>query len=87
MKSSGAMIDESQRIVCPQGCERLLSEVELGVVFGRTTSNVSRENALDHVAGYTIALDMTAGDILVSREFFGFFACSQTCGDFILAVA
>ena len=34
-------------------------EVELVVVIGRTASQVSREQALEHVYGYTIGLDMT----------------------------
>ncbi len=34
-------------------------EVELGLVIGKTCSDVSRDAALDYVAGYAIALDMT----------------------------
>lgn len=34
--------------------------VELGVVIGRKGSNISKENAMDFVAGYCLALDMTA---------------------------
>jgi 2-keto-4-pentenoate hydratase/2-oxohepta-3-ene-1,7-dioic acid hydratase in catechol pathway len=34
-------------------------EIELAVVIGRTADRVSRENALSHVAGYCIGLDMT----------------------------
>ncbi len=34
-------------------------EVELAVVIGSWCRNVSRERALDHVVGYTVALDMT----------------------------
>ncbi len=37
-------------------------ECELAVVIGRTAKNVSRENALDHVIGYTIANDVSARD-------------------------
>jgi 2-keto-4-pentenoate hydratase/2-oxohepta-3-ene-1,7-dioic acid hydratase in catechol pathway len=33
--------------------------VELAVVIGRVASRVTRENALDHVLGYTVGLDMT----------------------------
>lgn len=33
-------------------------EVELGVVIGKGGRNISREDALNHVAGYAIALDM-----------------------------
>jgi 2-keto-4-pentenoate hydratase/2-oxohepta-3-ene-1,7-dioic acid hydratase in catechol pathway len=34
-------------------------EVELAAVIGSWCRNFSRERALDHVAGYTVALDMT----------------------------
>lgn len=34
-------------------------EVELAVVIGSWCRNVSRERAMDHVVGYTVALDMT----------------------------
>ncbi len=37
-------------------------EGELAVVIGRAARNVSRENALDHVLGYTIANDVSARD-------------------------
>lgn len=67
MKSTSAFIDETEFIRKPLGCSKLLTEVELGVVFGKTTSNVSRNEAMNHVAGYTVALDMTAGDFLVKK--------------------
>jgi 2-keto-4-pentenoate hydratase/2-oxohepta-3-ene-1,7-dioic acid hydratase in catechol pathway len=34
-------------------------EVELGLVIGKTAANVSKAEALDYVAGYCIALDIT----------------------------
>jgi len=34
-------------------------EVELGVIIGSTCHMVSKQNAMSHVAGYSIALDMT----------------------------
>lgn len=37
-------------------------EVELGVVIGRTACDVSEEEAMNYVAGYALALDMTAQD-------------------------
>jgi 2-keto-4-pentenoate hydratase/2-oxohepta-3-ene-1,7-dioic acid hydratase in catechol pathway len=39
-------------------------EMELGVVFGRETRNVTRERALDHVAGYMIVNDITNRDLV-----------------------
>lgn len=37
-------------------------EVELAVVIGRTARRVGVENALDHVFGYTLCIDMSARD-------------------------
>ena len=37
-------------------------ECELAVVIGKTAKNVSRENALDYVMGYTCANDVSARD-------------------------
>ena len=38
-------------------------EAELGVVIGRTARNVSEEDALDHVFGYTCINDVSARDL------------------------
>jgi acylpyruvate hydrolase len=38
-------------------------EVELGVVIGKKASQISAQQAMEHVAGYTLALDMTARDL------------------------
>ena len=40
--------------------------MELGVVIGRAGSNIKEENAFKHVAGYAIALDLTARDLQVN---------------------
>jgi len=42
-------------------------EIELAAVIGRTASNVSVDDALDYVAGYTIANDLSARDAM-ARE-------------------
>jgi 2-keto-4-pentenoate hydratase/2-oxohepta-3-ene-1,7-dioic acid hydratase in catechol pathway len=39
-------------------------EVELAAVIGRPARNVTLETALDHVAGYTIANDLSARDAM-----------------------
>ncbi|QAA94478.1 fumarylacetoacetate hydrolase family protein [Pollutimonas thiosulfatoxidans] len=38
-------------------------EVELGIVIGKAGRDISPENALDHVFGYTIVNDITARDL------------------------
>lgn len=46
-------------IVIPTGAE-VHHEVELGVIIGKGGKNIHRRDALSHVAGYCLALDMTA---------------------------
>jgi 2-keto-4-pentenoate hydratase/2-oxohepta-3-ene-1,7-dioic acid hydratase in catechol pathway len=45
-------------------------EVELGVVIGKETKNVSVENALDFVFGYTIGEDISDRDLQKSEKQF-----------------
>ena len=43
-------------------------ELELAAVIGRTAFHVGREDALDHVAGYTIANDLTTRDLVFRKD-------------------
>lgn len=43
-------------------------EVELAAVIGRTTVDVSADKALDHVAGYAVANDVSARDVQLSES-------------------
>lgn len=47
------------------GLLTIMDTVELGVVIGRGGANIKISNAQSHVAGYCIALDMTARDLQV----------------------
>jgi len=61
-KFANAIVDPGDPILRPRGSSQLDWEVELGVVIGRTARFVSREQALDYVAGYTIVNDASARD-------------------------
>jgi 2-keto-4-pentenoate hydratase/2-oxohepta-3-ene-1,7-dioic acid hydratase in catechol pathway len=61
-KWTNAILDPGEPILRPRGCEKLDWEVELGVVIGRPARYVSRDQALDHVFGYTIVNDVSARD-------------------------
>lgn len=43
-------------------------ELELAVVIGREAFRVSREDALDHIAGYTIVNDITTRDLVFRKD-------------------
>ncbi len=61
-KWANAILDPGEPFVRPRGSSQLDWEVELGVVIGRTARHVSREEALEHVFGYTIVNDVSARD-------------------------
>lgn len=42
-------------------------EAELGVIIGEKCDNVTTDNALNYVAGYCLALDMTGMDFIVRK--------------------
>jgi 2,4-didehydro-3-deoxy-L-rhamnonate hydrolase len=44
-------------------------ELELGVVIGRTCSNISADQAMDHVAGYTVSNDISTRDVMFRPKF------------------
>ncbi len=64
MKQPGAAQDPGAPIVLPThlASHAVDYEAELAVIIGRTAKNVSREQALDHVLGYTCANDVSARD-------------------------
>lgn len=59
MKATSAIVGAFDDVMIPPGSEKTDWEVELGVVIGDAARNVSREAALDHVAGYLIVNDVS----------------------------
>jgi 2-keto-4-pentenoate hydratase/2-oxohepta-3-ene-1,7-dioic acid hydratase in catechol pathway len=59
LKATSSLIGAGQRIELVHLDRRNDHEVELAVVIGKPARNVSAANALDHVAGYCIGLDIT----------------------------
>ena len=58
-KATSAITGPFDVIKIPQGSTHTDWEVELGVVIGKTCYNVSEDNALDYVAGYFTANDVS----------------------------
>ncbi|MEX2504379.1 MAG: fumarylacetoacetate hydrolase family protein [Egicoccus sp.] len=56
-KPVSALNGHEGHVVRPERCEWLNYEGEIAIVIGRTTRNVSQEQAWDHIAGYTVAND------------------------------
>jgi acylpyruvate hydrolase len=63
---ANAIIGPEERIVIPPMSDQIDYEAELAVVIGRRARYVSAENAVQHVAGYTIFNDVSARDLQFS---------------------
>lgn len=53
-------------IQLPRSLGTIFYELELGVVIGQRGSNIAESEALEYVAGYFLALDMTAKEFIVN---------------------
>jgi 2-keto-4-pentenoate hydratase/2-oxohepta-3-ene-1,7-dioic acid hydratase in catechol pathway len=65
-----AVVGPGATIVKPRGTQKYDWEIELAVVIGKTARYVTSDRALEHVAAYTIALDMSARDFNMAPEQF-----------------
>lgn len=63
----GTLAGHQEVVVMPAHTQKLDWEAELAVVIGRHASNVSEADALQHVAGYSCANDLSARDNLVRQ--------------------
>ena len=59
MKATSCISGPNDDVVTPRGSTKLDWEVELGVVIGTEARYVTREQALDHVAGYCVVNDVS----------------------------
>ncbi|MBT7266865.1 MAG: fumarylacetoacetate hydrolase family protein, partial [Rhodospirillaceae bacterium] len=59
LKSNSSLVGASEGVALRFVENRNDHEVELAVIIGKAGTNITAENALDHVAGYAIGLDMT----------------------------
>ena len=67
-------------ITIPKGSHKTDWEVELGVVIGAETLHVSEETAMDHVAGYFVANDVS--ERAFQSEFGGQWTKGKSCDTF-----
>lgn len=64
---NSSIIDPGDPIRLPPFTDKVDWEVELAVVIGKEACCVSEEDAVDHIAGYTIVNDVSARDIQLSE--------------------
>lgn len=59
MKATSALAGPQDPFTLPKGAEAMDWEIELAAVIGHAARHVSEEDALSHVAGYTIMNDLS----------------------------
>ncbi|GAM21161.1 hypothetical protein SAMD00019534_043360, partial [Acytostelium subglobosum LB1] len=63
LKPMSSYVRQGSPIEIPRQTNDVHHEVELGVVIGKRGRDITSANAMDHVGGYTLALDLTARDL------------------------
>jgi 2,4-didehydro-3-deoxy-L-rhamnonate hydrolase len=67
MKATSCIVGPNDQVVIPRGSKKTDWEVELGVVIGTRASYVTKERALDHVAGYLVVNDVSEREYQTER--------------------
>ena len=62
LKPNSSLVGPSGTVILPKISKHVDFECELCAVIGKTAKNVSAENALDHVFGYTMCWDISIRD-------------------------
>lgn len=62
-KFPSSVVGPDDDVVLPAPESQVDYEVELAIVIGRAGKNISRENAYDHVFGYTLVNDISGRDV------------------------
>lgn len=63
LKPESSVIFDRQSIIIPRMSTCLHHEVEMGIVIGKEGKNIPKEEAMTHIFGYVVALDITARDL------------------------
>lgn len=69
LKLSNTVIGDGDTIQMPPETQMLDWEVELAAVIGKRGRRISVDDALDHVAGYTVINDISARDLNVRSDY------------------
>ena len=63
LQAPSSIVASGQKVFKPAFTNQLDFEIELGIVIGKKAKNVSTDDALEFVAGYTVFNDISARDI------------------------
>ena len=67
MKALNCLQGPNDNVMLPRGSVKTDWEVELGIVVSKKARYVTKENALDHVAGYVLVNDVSEREFQVER--------------------
>ena len=67
-KSTTAIIGPNDDVIIPKGSIKSDWEVELAVVIGKKASYISKDETLDHIAGYVLHNDISERDFQLLRD-------------------
>lgn len=67
-KATSAIMGPNDNVEIPRTSVKTDWEVELGIIIGKHTKYVSKEDALDHVAGYCVVNDLSERDFQIHRS-------------------
>lgn len=65
-----SVVGPGNTVVYPRDTKQLDWEIELTAVIGKTARAVSEEDAMSHVAAYTVAIDFSARDLNAAPDTF-----------------
>jgi 2-keto-4-pentenoate hydratase/2-oxohepta-3-ene-1,7-dioic acid hydratase in catechol pathway len=65
LKPTTSYIQAGESVLIPPGVGSVHHEIELGIVIGKTGRDIDEKDWEEHVAGYVLAIDMTARDLQV----------------------
>lgn len=68
LKPSNAVIENGTPILLPKLSNNVHHEVELTVLIGKGGRNIPKSDAMKHVAGYGVGLDMTMRDVQLAAK-------------------
>ena len=80
MKATSAICGPNDPIIIPRTSEKTDWEVELAVIIGTTAKYVSQADALNHVAGYAVANDVSERAFQAERA--GQWTKGKSCDNF-----
>jgi 2-keto-4-pentenoate hydratase/2-oxohepta-3-ene-1,7-dioic acid hydratase in catechol pathway len=80
MKATSAIVGPDDNVLIPRGSEKTDWEVELAVIIGKTAKYVSEDEAMDYVAGYAVADDVSERAFQTERS--GQWTKGKSCDTF-----